>query len=62
MKLICEDCGKVFEGGQNANFCLECRKKRLSASAKRRNLNKIGNAAYSKKQAIQAVRSGENNG
>lgn len=51
MRLICEDCGRVFEGGPKAYFCMECRKRKLSASAKRRNLNKIGNAAYSKKQA-----------
>lgn len=48
-KVICEDCSKVFEGGAKAFFCPDCRKRRQSESAKKRNLNKLGNAAYSKK-------------
>ena len=48
-KELCEDCGKVFEGSKWAHFCPECRKNRQSESAKKRNLNKLGNAAYSKK-------------
>ena len=44
---ICEDCEKVFQGGPNAFFCPACRKKRLSDSAKKRNLSKLGNAARS---------------
>lgn len=48
--IICEDCGKVFKG-KYAYYCPECRRKRLSNVAKRRNLNKIGNEAYSKQQA-----------
>ena len=44
---ICEECEKVFQGGANAFFCPSCRKKRLSAAAKKRNLNKLGNDAYS---------------
>lgn len=49
---ICEDCEKVFMGGPNAFFCPECRKKRLREAAKQRNLNKLGNDAYSEKRAI----------
>lgn len=49
---ICEDCEKVFWGGPYAFFCPKCRKKRLSAAAKRRNLNKLGNDAYSKQRTI----------
>lgn len=52
-KEICQDCGKVFEGGFNAFFCVDCRKRRLSESAKRRSLDKIGNDAYSKQQSIR---------
>ena len=48
---ICEDCGKTFEGGPNAFLCRSCRHKRLSEYAKRRNLNKLGNDAYSKQRA-----------
>lgn len=44
---ICEDCEKVFKGGPYAFFCPSCRKKRLSAAAKKRNLNKLGCDAYS---------------
>lgn len=49
-KLICEDCGKTYEGGWNAYYCPSCRKKRQSAAAKRRNLHKLGNDAYSMKK------------
>ena len=52
-KEICQDCENVFEAGPYTFFCPECRKKRMSESAKRRNLNKIGNDAYSLKQAIR---------
>ena len=52
-KTICEDCGKVFDGGPYAYFCPECRKKRLSKAAKDRNLNKLGNGAYSEQCAIR---------
>ena len=48
-KEICQDCGRVFDGGAHQFFCLECRKRRLSEAAKARNLNKLGNEAYSKK-------------
>ena len=50
---ICEDCGKVFDGGPAAHFCKACIRKRLSDTAKRRNLNKIGNEAYSAQQAAK---------
>ena len=52
-KTICEDCGKVFDGGPYAYFCPECRKKRLSKAAKDRNLNKLVNDAYSEQCAIR---------
>lgn len=45
---ICEDCGKPFET-KYGFICKDCRKKRLSKSAKERNLNKLGSAAHSKK-------------
>lgn len=49
-KELCEDCGKVYDAGPRSFLCPQCRRKRLSAAAKARNLNKIGNAAYSKQQ------------
>ena len=49
VKVICEDCNNVFEGGSKAFYCPDCRKRRRSEAAKKRNLNKIGNEAYSKK-------------
>lgn len=48
---ICEDCEKIFIGGPYSYFCPECREKRLSIAAKRRNLNKLGNDAYSEQRA-----------
>lgn len=48
--IICERCEKVFMG-KYAFICPECRRKAASDSAKKRNLNKLGNEAYSKKQA-----------
>lgn len=49
---ICEDCGHEFEASRkDVSICHECHKKRLSKWAKIRNLNKIGNDAYSKKVA-----------
>lgn len=50
-KNICEDCNAVYEGGPRSFLCPRCRKKRLSDEAKRRNLNKLGNDAYSKQRA-----------
>lgn len=52
-KEICEGCEKVFEAGPHTYFCPECRKKRLSEAAKRRNLNKLGSDAYSLQQAMR---------
>lgn len=52
-KEICLDCEKVFEAGPFTFICPECGKKRRSELAKRRNLNKIGNDAYSKQQAMK---------
>lgn len=49
-KWICNDCGLVYEGGPYSHYCPECRRRRLSEAAKARNLNKLGNEAYSKKQ------------
>ncbi len=50
--VICEDCEKVFYGGPYSYICPECRKKRLSATAKKRNLNKLGSDAYSEQRAL----------
>lgn len=44
-KELCEDCGKVFEAGPRAFLCERCRRKRLSESAKKRSLNKLGTVA-----------------
>ncbi|MGM9626963.1 MAG: hypothetical protein ACI3V4_02565 [Faecousia sp.] len=52
-KEICEDCEKVFEAGAYSFLCPDCRRKRLSEIAKRRNLSKIGSDAYSKQQAMR---------
>ena len=49
-KEICMDCGKVFDGGAKAFFCMDCIKRRLSDAAKIRGLSKLGNEAYSKQQ------------
>ena len=48
--IVCERCEKVFMG-KYAFICPECRKRASRESAKRRNLNKLGNDAYSKQQA-----------
>lgn len=55
---ICEDCEKVFQGGPYSYFCPDCRKKRLRAAAKKRNLNKLGNDAYSEQRAIARAEAG----
>ena len=53
-KEICQECEKLFEAkGNMAFFCPDCRRKRLSYYAKKRQLNKIGNDAYSKMCAIR---------
>lgn len=49
---ICEDCEKVFQGGPYTFFCPKCRKKRLREAAKKRNLNKLGNDAYSEQRTV----------
>lgn len=46
---LCEDCGKLFEGGKNAHYCPECRRRRQIEGAKKRDLSKLGNAARSMK-------------
>lgn len=60
-KELCEDCGKVFEGGSAAFFCPECKRKRLSQAAKERKLNKLGNDAYSQQQAERKRRANNGN-
>ena len=45
---VCDDCGCVFYAkSKRTHICPTCKRKRLSQQAKRRNLNKIGNDAYS---------------
>ena len=51
-KEICDDCEKVYEGGPYSNYCPDCLRARLSKTAKRRNLNRLGNEAYSEQRAI----------
>lgn len=48
--VICEECERVFYGGVNAYICPDCRKKRASELAKKRNLSAIGCAARKKKE------------
>lgn len=48
--IVCERCNKTFMG-KYASICPECRIKASRESAIRRNLNKLGNDAYSKQQA-----------
>lgn len=48
--IICEGCEKVFQG-KYAYYCPDCLRKMKSERAKRTNLNKLGNDAYSKQQA-----------
>lgn len=48
-KIVCDDCEGLFEGSKYARFCPECRRRRQSEYAKKRDLNKIGNAGRSKK-------------
>ena len=51
-KEICQECERIFEPkSHKAMICPECHRKRLSRYAKERNLNKLGNDAYSKQQA-----------
>ena len=54
--VICEDCERIFMGGPDAFFCPKCRKKRISKAARenaiKRNLNNLGNDAYSEQRAI----------
>ena len=50
-KEICEDCGKVFDAGPRAFIRKDCHRKRLSNSAKRRNLSQIGRDSYLKQQS-----------
>ena len=47
-KEICEDCGKVFVDGPKAFLCPNCRKRRLSNTAKARGLSRIGVVARQK--------------
>ena len=55
---ICADCGKVYEAGTHQRLCKTCLRKRLSEQAKKRNLNKIGNEAYSKLCAERRAKNG----
>lgn len=56
-KEICQECGQVFEPKTNrAFFCPECVRRKVSESAKRRGLSKIGNEAYSKQCAERRAR------
>lgn len=53
--VICEDCETVFCGGVNAYLCPQCRKKRLSELAKKRNLSALGVAARHEKKEGESV-------
>ena len=51
-KELCQDCMCIFEPKSSKGMiCPECHRKRLSQYAKERNLNKLGNDAYSEQQA-----------
>lgn len=59
-KEICQDCERVFDPkSKKGMICPECHKKRLSRYAKERNLNKLGNDAYSKQQALRRAEDGK---
>lgn len=58
-KLLCEDCEKVFSCKGWAHYCPRCRKRRISETAKRRNLNKLGNDAYSAQQKRRKEENGQ---
>lgn len=45
---ICHDCGKVYDGAGQGRYCHTCRKERLKAAAKVRDLSSIGRKAYLK--------------
>ena len=48
--IICNECEKLFQG-KYAFLCPECLRKMRSDNAKKIGLNRLGNNAYSKKQA-----------
>lgn len=55
-KELCQDCGCVYEPKSSRGLiCPKCHRKRLSQYAKARNLNKLGNDAYSEQQAQRKV-------
>ena len=52
IELNCERCGEVFYARtEKARLCTLCRRKKMSETAKKINLGKLGNEAYSKQQA-----------
>lgn len=58
-KEICQECEKLFEPKSNRAFiCPTCHRKRLSRYAKERQLNKLGNDAYSEICAIRRADNG----
>ena len=53
-KEICQDCECIFEPKSHKGMiCVKCHRKRLSRYAKERNLNKLGNDAYSEQQVLR---------
>ena len=52
--IICEDCGKKFDGGPHASFGRECRKRGEREGAKRRIWSEMGPAEREKKKARRA--------
>lgn len=57
--LKCLDCGKEFIGCSKAHYCRACVREHLSNAAKARNLNKIGNDAYSAQQKRRRAEDGK---
>lgn len=55
IKVICEDCSTVFEAKVSAFLCPDCRKRRYSEAAKRRNLSELGHEGYRRKLARRAA-------
>ena len=52
-KTVCEDCSRPFDAKTNlAHYCSRCLQKRWSSYAKGRNLNRLGNEAYSRQRAL----------
>lgn len=53
---VCEMCGGSYLGGWKSHYCHSCRGKRQSVWAREHGLNRMGNAAYSRKCLEKLIR------